>query len=535
MTNSVGIVRVKLNALTGLRFVAAGMIVAYHSRSLKIPVPHYPLDHGVSFFFVLSGFVIAYAYPTLGSKREIFNFLVARVARIWPAHFVALLLVLAAFQPPIDWTIVPNLLLLQGWVPSFPWYFSYNAVSWSISTELFFYLIFPVLISQWATSWWWKWLASATLVLALIWLGEALRLPDLSTKDEPSLHGLLYINPLARLFEFTTGMVTCLAFQYLNSTFDKRNSSFMEVVFTFLEILVIAFVGYCFVTSAAIVFLAPYFQGAGVQWLEHAGNVLIFPPVLLVFAFGRGWLSRFFGSPPMILLGEISFSIYLVHTIVFSFYQKHWQLDQATPNYIGLAACVIATLALAFIIWIAIEVPCRTAAKQVLKTLPQGDLVHLFVPVVIRFSAGVLAWAKACVRGWATPKKVPLSVKVSGAILGLIVSTIGALYLLDGPKPFLSIDGDWCVDRAERTRGGPARIALSETKIIFYNEGNAASNGHFEGHATVVADDWGGLRGSLNANKTLLAWTNNTNWRRKPEMLLLPAWFYADRICAPKP
>jgi len=355
--------RVKLDALTGLRIVAAGMIVAHHSRALQIPVPNYALDHGVSFFFVLSGFIIAYAYPKLDSKGEVFNFLVARVARIWPAHFTALLLVVTLLQMPLDRTFVANLLLLHGWVPSWPWYFSYNAPSWSISTELFFYIVFPVLIFRWNNSWWWKWIASALLVGSLVWLGGALHLPDVSQNDEPTLHGLLYINPFARLFEFTTGMVAYSAFQNLQSVSRKLD----DVVFTFVEILVIILAGYSIVSHASLVFLAPYFQGTGMQWLGHASDVLIFPFVVFVFAFGRGWLSRFFGNPPMILLGEISFSVYLVHATVFGFYSRNWQIDHTSPDYLGLVICVAATLALAFMIWAVIEVPSRTAAKRWLK------------------------------------------------------------------------------------------------------------------------------------------------------------------------
>ncbi len=355
--------RVQLPALTGLRIVAAGMIVANHSRALNIPVPNYALDHGVSFFFVLSGFIIAYAYPKLDNKGEVFNFIAARIARIWPAHIVALLLVIAVIQMPLDRKFVANALLLQGWVPSSPWYFSYNAPSWSISTEWFFYLAFPVLIFRWNTSWWWKWTASAILVLALIWIGDALHLPTLSVEGEPCLEGLLYINPLARLFEFTTGMVAYLAFQRLQSVSHKLNGG----VFTLLESFVVALASYSVVTRASQVLLAPYFQGTGMEWLWFSSDVLVFPFVVVVFAFGRGWLSHFFGSPLLILLGEISFSIYLVHITVFAFYVRHWQINQSGPDYLGLAVCVAATLVVAFMIWFVIEVPCRAAVKRWLK------------------------------------------------------------------------------------------------------------------------------------------------------------------------
>jgi peptidoglycan/LPS O-acetylase OafA/YrhL len=205
------------------------------------------------------------------------------------------------------------------------------------------------------------------LVIVLIWLGGVLHLPELSFNDEATLHGMLYINPLARLFEFTTGMVTYLAFQKFQSVFNKLN----HIVFSFLELFVIIVAGYLISHPTFVVILSPCFQGAGMQWLGHTSNMLVFPLVIIVFAFGRGWLARFFGSPPMIFLGEISFSVYLVHATVFGFYSKHWQIDKTSPDYLRYAICVAATLALAFMIWAFIEVPCRTVAKRWLRNGPE--------------------------------------------------------------------------------------------------------------------------------------------------------------------
>jgi peptidoglycan/LPS O-acetylase OafA/YrhL len=86
-----------------------------------------------------------------------------------------------------------------------------------------------------------------------------------------------------------------------------------------------------------------------------------------MFAFGRGWLARFFGSPPLILLGELSFSIYLVHSTIFTFYNAYWRTDYIKPDYLGLAVCVTATIALSFAIWAVIEAPVRITAKRWLR------------------------------------------------------------------------------------------------------------------------------------------------------------------------
>ena len=355
--------RVKLNALTGMRIVAAGMIVVHHSRALRIPVPNWALDHAVSFFFVLSGFILAYAYPELQNKGEVRNFLVARIARLWPAHAVALLLIIVLLQMPLDRTLVANALLLHAWVPFWPYYFSYNGPSWSISTELFFYLVFPFIIFRWNRSWLLKLISSALLLIAIIFLSNTLKLPDLSQKNQITAASLLYINPLGRLFEFVTGIVAYSVFKQLRPLAQNIDHN----VFTVFDVIIITIAGYSIITDASIIFLAPYFQGAGMQWLGHSSDVVIFPFLIIIFAFEAGWLSRLFASAPMILLGEMSFSVYLVHATVFEFYRRHWEVDHTAPDYPGLVICVGATLVLAFVIWAVVETPCRAAAKRWIK------------------------------------------------------------------------------------------------------------------------------------------------------------------------
>ena len=73
--------RPKLAPLTSLRFIAASMIVVGHAYPLfaKGAIALYiPLSQGVSFFYVLSGFVLAYNYPSLPTRAHLGRFLVAR-------------------------------------------------------------------------------------------------------------------------------------------------------------------------------------------------------------------------------------------------------------------------------------------------------------------------------------------------------------------------------------------------------------------------------------------------------------------------
>jgi peptidoglycan/LPS O-acetylase OafA/YrhL len=87
-----------LRGLTSLRFFAAAMIVVGHGAGefgFQLDADAlFALNTGVSFFFVLSGFILYYNYPVLPDRAAVSRFYLARFARIWPLHFFALVLVL---------------------------------------------------------------------------------------------------------------------------------------------------------------------------------------------------------------------------------------------------------------------------------------------------------------------------------------------------------------------------------------------------------------------------------------------------------
>ena len=212
----------KLEALTALRFIAASCIVFHHLRgSFGIARDAYSscnLGSAVSFFFVLSGFVLAYAYPRLSSWAEVSAFIIRRWFRVWPLHFACLLILLilmpqllseaaGSFQGWLE--LASNILLLQAWVPLSAFYFSFNTVSWSISVEWFFYLCFPFLLwlmirrnSALPALW-----AAFLPLVVILFLCAAFNVPDYDgVKNQLTTHGLIYIGPVARLLEFAVGM-----------------------------------------------------------------------------------------------------------------------------------------------------------------------------------------------------------------------------------------------------------------------------------------------------------------------------------------
>ena len=153
-----------LPSLTGLRWVAAFGVFAYHVRNLgyfdgnaqtALSAVVGSGDTGVSLFFMLSGFVLAWSDraddDTAGPVRAALRFWARRAARIWPLHLVAVLaaiIVAATLLPGIRTTspaaLVANVLLVNAWHA--PWWQAGNPVSWSLTCEAFFYLTFPFLI-----------------------------------------------------------------------------------------------------------------------------------------------------------------------------------------------------------------------------------------------------------------------------------------------------------------------------------------------------------------------------------------------------
>lgn len=288
-----------LSALTSLRFFAAIFVVFSHLSYL--PQSKYFSNVytaflkegyiGVTFFFILSGFILSFSYAKKMDEISFKSFMIARVSRIYPLHlltfFLALPLALLAGWKGME-GVVPNLLLIQSFIPNESVYFSVNSPSWSISNEMFFYLLFPFLIKMKPSKLLLIFILIAFYQIALVFLGVS----------EKGIHAFLYISPLSRLADFTLGI--------LLFTFFKNKREVSDVVASFLQyfsvLLLIAF----------IFFKSEIPQG----YRYDLYYMLPMAIIVLSFSYGNGYLSKLISSKLLILLGEASFALYLVHQIV---------------------------------------------------------------------------------------------------------------------------------------------------------------------------------------------------------------------------
>ena len=251
---------------------------------------------GVSFFFILSGFILALNYEDKLRQKSVshLHFWIARFARIYPLHLVTLLVALpyvlhSIATPPLDWLIIlgAQLSLTQSFVPLITIYYSINGPAWSICDEAFFYLLFPFLIKWLAQNW--KIALSLTILFAAL-------LGGMQVVPEKWQHWAFYISPFARISDFMLGIV-------LYRIYRKRKDPLSTTTATMAEL-------------ASVILMIAAFSIHSLIPLVYRYSVYYWLPMSLVvyfFSFQKGLLSSMVSVKPLVWLGEISFAFYLIH------------------------------------------------------------------------------------------------------------------------------------------------------------------------------------------------------------------------------
>jgi peptidoglycan/LPS O-acetylase OafA/YrhL len=345
----------RLPSLTGLRFLAAFLVLDGHLAAQPIfsnaniqQDYFFVLSRGawtaVSFFFVLSGFVLTWAV-TPGDTAG--RFLRRRVTKIFPNHvvtwLVTILLMVGVGTAVAARSAVPNLFLIQAWFPQFDINSSVNIPSWSLSCELFFYLCFPLLHRAVraipARALW----PVAAGIVGLIWLLPTLANALPATPVDPWFQipsykfWFLYLFPPTRTLEFLLGIVL---------VYIVRGGQWPRLPFSVAALLVVAsYVGEIYVPI-------PYAFVA----MTVASLALLIPAAATVDI--RGTFSPFRGRVA-VFLGEISFALYLVHADILTYGHRlldnrSWALPQAVAVMVAL---VTVALVAAWLLYALVERP----------------------------------------------------------------------------------------------------------------------------------------------------------------------------------
>jgi exopolysaccharide production protein ExoZ len=336
---------VQITTLQGVRGASALMVVFYHATPMVKSMPlffHYAFGWGycgVDFFFVLSGFILLYVhFDQVGHPEKLKKYFVKRFSRIFPAYWAVLafvvptcLVVSSSVSPEKKHIgyVAASFFLLPQWDP-------FLGVAWSLSCEVFFYLVFALLILNRKSF-------GAAVILWVVLIAINL------------LHPLPF--PLdflcqPRVAEFLVGM--CIAWGIHRGFRFTPRRSLTQIA---------AGVGICLIAGCTQIARG---NGGNVFLLCFGlAAVLIISSLVSLeldgfISAGRGWL----------LLGDASYSIYLVHYPILLVMLR--LLPNHPPLNINWLLAIIAAVLGGIAFHLLIEKRVCKLARRSLESRPSG-------------------------------------------------------------------------------------------------------------------------------------------------------------------
>jgi len=347
--------RADLPALTGIRGLAAWFVVLYHIRIGAVPyLPEgasFALSKGylaVDLFFMLSGFVLWLNYSDR-LRRDgldaVPKFLARRVARIWPLHLfiLALTVIYAALVAATGelntahypWAELPlHVLLVHNW--GFTSGLTWNDPSWSISGEAAAYLLFPLIVLGVD----WKRLSPAWAIAALLLLAALLSAvmgwngAFILDRDIPRF-GLL-----RAVTEFSMGTIVCALWQRWCST--PAASAGLAGALIGAALLL------GFATAAPETLVVPLFLAG----------------LLLALALTADRPGNPLAARPIYYLGEISYSTYLVHFLLYIVFKIAFVDDPANVPPVLISFFLLLTFLASVALYHGVERPAQRALNR---------------------------------------------------------------------------------------------------------------------------------------------------------------------------
>lgn len=305
--------RAQVKALTSTRAVAAIMVVIHHFGQGIYPFTlstnlFHCGDIAVSYFFVLSGFVLYISY--VSTPVSYADYIKRRIGRIVPLYLFALLFFISVAVLFLGYAmhgnavkeIILSALLLQAYVPSYP--LVLNSPAWTISVEMFFYILFPFCLLLMKKNL--RYFIILTAVLFLVAQYFSLKYYPARWSLPDNIVDTVFFNPVMHISQFLVGMAGGYIYLQLR-----------PVALRYQWTPVVLFV--------AIVLLIAY-RPANVSY-----EVGLIAPVFMLFIVSVAmrdpkWMNAGF----FVFLGEISYGIYILQFPVFKL------LESLNSRYVHL-------------------------------------------------------------------------------------------------------------------------------------------------------------------------------------------------------
>jgi peptidoglycan/LPS O-acetylase OafA/YrhL len=366
-----------LAALTSARALFALMVMYHHfSGYHALAMPDWASNVGniaVSWFFILSGFILAYNFPTLRAGEETLRYIVSRFWRLFPVHAVTVLASIVVFSSSglsmirtYPANFLASLTLTHTWAASPFASQAFNVPAWSISVEWSFYLLLPLLMARgWVVR---TLLAVTAFAIAATW-GNALGcFASQANFQSPgdyfhaSCYQVFLYWPPARLWEFTLGIALCSLSSRIGTW---RGCAFVQVILT-------ALVLWAFLDRSYLIGLISfgYYSSFFGSWVITS---LLGAALILALSL-RGPIDRALSFPALVFLGDVSFSVYLTHMLVLRFADAH-QIGYTQPMSVQFAGVCAVTVAISICLFLYVEKPSRLMLKRAFAAAPDGLLL----------------------------------------------------------------------------------------------------------------------------------------------------------------
>jgi peptidoglycan/LPS O-acetylase OafA/YrhL len=344
--------KMRYEQLTFTRFLAALSIVVFHYGTNIFPFNYGAINFlfkqayiSVSYFFLLSGFIMIIAYKNKGEIKFL-DFLKKRFARIYPVYGLSILTLITykilTSQPLNLRDIFLNITIVQSWIPEFA--LSLNSPGWSLSVEVFFYITFPFLLNKFYSKCTFYKLITPIIVFFIVsQIVLHVLIKYFTSIGFPSYsHNLIFYFPLMHFNEFLIGNLAGLFFI---KGIKVRNYDYHIVIIIIFLFLLLLF-------KLEINF--------------HNGMLsFIFIPFIILISSNNGYITKLFNTKYCVFFGKISFGMYILQVPVF-----YWvggfikYINISNPVIIFYSSLTILIL-FSSICYVYFETPLRKSINKV--------------------------------------------------------------------------------------------------------------------------------------------------------------------------
>ena len=382
----------KLDQLTITRFVAALSVVLFHGGRRVAFVRHFPMlaagPTAVGYFFVLSGFVMALVYYRPGVPFNFRNYLLARFSRIYPVYILSFVLtclhylnILSRIKPPKVWA---NVFLYQAWIPDYA--LSFNIAAWSLSVEVFFYLLLPVLL-LWAMR---RPVKEVIWFSIGFWIFSQIVHSFLMTHLGHGTENFLAYFPLFHLNSFLLGLAGGI--WYL--TYSAR----LTISQTLNRIGFAAALGMVLLLLSLRAYMPRFPHNFS---LDVGLLAPLFLLIVLTLAMDTSLLSRWLSHPWLVLLGDASYALYILHVPIRMLFEDYLKL---TGNGMAFGTMFAIYLPILIVLCILVFKYVERPTRDWLRTNPHMptkmllDCMLIFAMVrfsfTLRLGSAASAWLR---------------------------------------------------------------------------------------------------------------------------------------------